>query len=379
MQVAFVLTDSPIAPCGGLGVRFAKLLPFLEKEFDCLVYCNGKGGTLGTTQCIPLNSGQVIHGCSPSMMWTDQILACYQGHAKPDIVVCADYSSIMPAKALATVTGAKFVVEFDLAYFSFMKTLNQDELTPELRNFGALMLSIERLGAESADLVIGCSEFYRKELPWPVKRSVAIPNGINYEEWTGPFKPYKFQGDFKKNLVFIGRMNSQKGIKALTDYQMRGGQLVPSEEMLRLPSDTALHFVGGPIAGDQYKAVLETVKFNRQKFHIPFISGQDKINLLRSCDGVIFPSKHEPFGIVGLEAMAAGVPLITTAVGGISDYAKPGINCLHCELTPASIEHEIQRLNALWGPYNSMEAKETAKKFSWSAAAEKFIQEVKAL
>lgn len=384
MRVAFVLTDSPIKPSGGLGVRFAKLLPFLEEHFECLVYCNGKGGTSSKTECLELNAGGPLHGCSPSMFWTDQVLKYSVSKPTPDIVVATDYSAIMPAKALATVTDAGFVVEFDLAYFSFRKTLDEAELTPELRQFGSLMEHIEKLGSESADVVIGCSEFYRKELPWPVKRSVAVPNGINFEEWVGPYMPHKFEGGFKKNLVFIGRMNTQKGLKALTDYQMKRGKLMPThpEEVLRLPEDTALHFVGGSVAGDQYQAVLATAKHNPQKFHIPFISGQDKVNMLRSCQGVIFPSKHEPFGIVGLEAMAAGAPLITTLTGGISDYAVAGLNCLPCEIKANSIRNAIDQLNNMpLAAYESMikAGKDTARRFSWESAAEIFVQELKNL
>jgi 1,4-alpha-glucan branching enzyme len=44
-----------------------------------------------------------------------------------------------------------------------------------------------------------------------------------------------------------------------------------------------------------------------------------KLRLLRSCDICVFPSRDEPFGIVLLEAMAAGKPIISIDVGGIPE------------------------------------------------------------
>ena len=50
----------------------------------------------------------------------------------------------------------------------------------------------------------------------------------------------------------------------------------------------------------------------------------DVIELIKSSDCFIFPSKREGLGISALEAMASGVPLISTYVGGIKDYAEDG-------------------------------------------------------
>ena len=48
----------------------------------------------------------------------------------------------------------------------------------------------------------------------------------------------------------------------------------------------------------------------------------------RAADIFVLPSMHEPFGIVALEAWAAGVPLVASSVGGLKDFVKDGVNGL---------------------------------------------------
>ena len=58
----------------------------------------------------------------------------------------------------------------------------------------------------------------------------------------------------------------------------------------------------------------------------------DVIELLKSSDCFVFPSCREGLGLAALEAMASGLPLISTRAGGIKDYAKDGVTgcCLNC-------------------------------------------------
>jgi glycosyltransferase involved in cell wall biosynthesis len=388
LNVVYVLSDSPVKPCGGLGERVSKMIPFLEKEMNIFIYCAGQGGKVSNTECKDLQIEVPDYG-NPYPLFFANFVMDNPPPFKPDVVIATDYGTIMAAKTLAKIYGAKLVTEFHLAYYSLRKVINESELVGDMKlDQAAKMVSlIEETGATSSDLVIGCSSSYAKDLPWPAKKVVAIQNGIDFDKYQVPSEPYQFKGGKKKNIVFIGRINTQKGVKHLLDYyhvfdgHKKALVYIPDEHRLKLPEDTALHFVGGPVGSDQFHALIETVKNSDQKFHIPFVSGQEKINLLKSADAIVFPSIHEPFGIVGLEAFASGVPLITTGVDGIADYANES-NSILCSPSARSVREAIDKLLSMDKEdikKMTENGKKVAKKFRWDEIANQMIAEIKSI
>jgi glycosyltransferase involved in cell wall biosynthesis len=110
------------------------------------------------------------------------------------------------------------------------------------------------------------------------------------------------------------------------------------------------------------------------RFHVPI----EFLRLLyRACDAVLANSGHEPFGIVGLEAMAAGGVVFTGCTG--EDYALPFINALVMDRgDPGEIEdyllylknfpHEVLRIREA--------AKATARNFTWQASVKQLIHKL---
>ncbi|WP_158096081.1 glycosyltransferase family 4 protein, partial [Cloacibacillus sp. An23] len=78
----------------------------------------------------------------------------------------------------------------------------------------------------------------------------------------------------------------------------------------------------GPL--DKYLLSL-TEKYGLEKRVYLLGFRTDVIELLKSSDVFVFPSRREGLGLAALEAMTSGLPLITTYVGGIKDYTQDGV------------------------------------------------------
>ena len=92
-------------------------------------------------------------------------------------------------------------------------------------------------------------------------------------------------------------------------------------------------------------------------------------------DVAVFPSLYEPFGLVALEAMATGVPLVVGNCGGFMETVDHGVNGLRAECGEAGdLSRQICRilLNPEYGKQLSRQAlKDSQGKFSWEAVARK--------
>ena len=78
----------------------------------------------------------------------------------------------------------------------------------------------------------------------------------------------------------------------------------------------------------------------REVLLLPSISAQEKEELLRDCTCVIYTPENEHFGIVPLEAMAAGKPVIACNSGGPVESIVDGITGILCEPTPEVLSSE---------------------------------------
>ena len=130
------------------------------------------------------------------------------------------------------------------------------------------------------------------------------------------YNKFKFPGKGKRKVVYIGRFAVMKNIESLCKAS--------------IPEDIDLCFIGDDRGGEEfiYKQMMEKCK-EPNVHYLGYLRGQDKMDALKSADAVILPSKHEPFGIVGLEALASNCILISSFVDGITDYLTEdvGINC----------------------------------------------------
>jgi len=369
-NILFIVSDNLNKPCGGLAERLRQILPLINQKHNCIVFGSGQSGTYkgiphGGLDTYRQEAFLKIEGPPLQIVLTAFINKFLDEHNfKPDIVVSFDHAAILPGYNIAYYRNSKFIVEFDLALFSYQKQYNPDQLSETNKFYSNFVLDCEYFGIQKADRVILCSEYYRKELP-NIKTKhepIVIANGINVEEWDIVEPNFKFPGNFKNNLLFIGRLHTQKGVQFLLE--------------LNLPSDTALHFCGWSVGSNLYEDVIAKCKNVNNMFHLGFLSGENKISAMKSSDAILCPSLHEPFGISMLESCAGKIPLITTRVGGIASFVEKD-ECIVCEPNIKSIEIAIKQLYDMSEDDKSEMVKKAylrAKNLSWKNLAEKFIE-----
>jgi alpha-maltose-1-phosphate synthase len=191
----------------------------------------------------------------------------------------------------------------------------------------ALSSYCERTGIENADAVIAVSRAMADDVlrAYPAveaRRVHVIHNGIDPDEYrpdpaTDVVDRYGID-PARPSVIFVGRITRQKGIVHLLDAVRQldaGAQLILCAGAPDTPE------IGAEIRG----RVTDLQKHRRGVFWIEeMLPRIEVVQLLSHSTVFVCPSIYEPFGLINLEAMACGLPVVATAVGGIPDVVTDG-------------------------------------------------------
>jgi glycosyltransferase involved in cell wall biosynthesis len=141
---------------------------------------------------------------------------------------------------------------------------------------------------------------------------------------------------WKWRLLWIGRVIEEKGIMTAIDA------------LRALPEETVLQ-IAGPVDPAYRHCLVEaaTAIGAADRLSFSLVPRQEVRSYYQQADVTLFTSmiEHEAFGLVPLEAMASGCPVISTCVGGSAEYCVDGINCLRIfPGDPDALAHAIQKL-----------------------------------
>ncbi|HEX3752919.1 MAG TPA: glycosyltransferase [Streptosporangiaceae bacterium] len=177
----------------------------------------------------------------------------------------------------------------------------------------------ERRIAVACDQVIATCSDEAAELaamgvpPWQIS---VVPCGVDVGAFTpdGPADVFAGWRSGRARLLTIGRLVERKGV----------GTAIAA--LAELP-EVELIVAGGPDPGQlasdpEYQALRAAARRHGVADRVVFTGGVARADvpaLIRSADAVVCVPWYEPFGIVPLEAMACGVPVVASAVGGLSD------------------------------------------------------------
>lgn len=180
---------------------------------------------------------------------------------------------------------------------------------------------VEWWAANQASMVIACSEHMRREITAlfdvPPDRIRVIPNGVDPAAWqvsAGRRRRVR-QRHAGPLIVFTGRLEWEKGVHTLIDAMPRVRRAIP---------DAHLVIAGRGSTRDDLIAQVRSRRLGRQVTFEGWLPEQALHALVAAADVAVVPSIYEPFGIVAIEAAAAGTPVVAAASGGLAEVVVDG-------------------------------------------------------
>ena len=198
-----------------------------------------------------------------------------------------------------------------------------------------------------------------------IRRTALWQRGVDTQTFKPEFRNQNMRNkllgkytDKSSLLIYVGRLSAEKQIERI-------------KPVLEEIPDACLALVGdGP-----YRSQLEKIFENTQTNFIGYLAGEELASAYASGDIFLFPSSTETLGLVLLEAMAAGCPVIGANKGGIPDIINDGVNgCLYNpegddEGKSSLIEATKKILNNSNKKEDMrIEARKEAEKWSWNQA-----------
>jgi D-inositol-3-phosphate glycosyltransferase len=182
------------------------------------------------------------------------------------------------------------------------------------------------------------------------------------------------------NLLFVGRIEPLKGLDTL----FRAMKLL--RDRGTMPPHLCLSIIGGDPNSDRAhdNAEMARLKALREELGIgdvvAFLGKRDQDalnNYYASAQAVIMPSHYESFGMVALEAMACGTPVIASEVGGLAFLIRDGETGFHVpDRDPGSLADKLQLIISDPGLRGRLgeQAAQRAKAYAWPLIAGRIIQ-----
>lgn len=260
------------------------------------------------------------------------------------------------------------VSRFNSSKIPQITTIHGPHLTRSESTFKKWKAKIRRGALHNMDKIIFVSNWLFNNFNniMPIQdKSVVIRNGIKLSDFQKNLIPtQKLKGKF--NLLFPGGARSAKGGDILIETVHKIKNKMPNIHLyiaLNVPGDHLL------------RKMVKNYKLEQNVTFSGFMPVQDYRRLLNSVDILVTPSKEEGFGIVILEAMALGKPIVTTRVGGIPEVIKNRRNGIFVERNSDEIANAILYLYKNENKREEMKKNniQDVKKFDWNTITDKYI------
>ncbi len=276
------------------------------------------------------------------------------------------FNYIIPPK----VKGKILITVYDLVYKLFPETMSG-------KNYRWLEKGLENSAAR-ADKIITISQNSKEEIIKYLgvaeeKIEIVYP-GVNHKLYSHQLKPEDELEIRKKYslperfILYLGTLEPRKNI----------GKIIEAYAGYRKKNNSELSLVLAGQKGWRYTYIFNKIKDynlgNRVHF-TGYVAEEDKPAIYQMSEMFIFPSLYEGFGLPVLEAMAAGIPVITSCVSALPEVAGKGA----ITVAPGSVTDITGAIKKIAGDkiFRNELAKrglEQSKKFSWEESARRLTE-----
>ncbi|MGW1393634.1 glycogen synthase [Streptomyces nigra] len=374
MRVGLLTREYPPDVYGGAGVHVEFLARELRELVDLEVHCWGEGRTVGVRR----------HRPWPVLDTANDALRTFS----VDLAMAAalDGRELIHSHTwYANLAGHLGKLQYGIPHVLTAHSL--EPLRPwkaeQLGGGYALSSWAERTAVESADAVIAVSGAMREDILgcYPAlapDRVHVVHNGIDTALYrpdprTDALARFGLDAD-RPYVLFVGRITRQKGVPQL----LRAVRHID-------PSVQVVLCAGAPDTPEidrEFRDLYEELSRVRAGVHwIPqMLPRPEVIQLLTHATVFVCPSVYEPLGIVNLEAMACGTPVVASRVGGIPEVVEDGVTGL---LVPLDDDFEWGLARALDAVAGDPEAarrmgeagrERAVGEFGWDAVARRTVR-----
>jgi alpha-maltose-1-phosphate synthase len=389
-RIALLTREYPPDVYGGAGVHVEYLSRELAKLVDVGVYCFGEprndplvAGAYEPWEALGKSGkGAALRAVSVDLRMAENVEAADLVHSHtwytnfggflsqvlydlPHVVTCHSLEPLRPWKA--------------------------EQLGPGYR----LSSWVERAAIEKADAVIAVSQAMREDVltVYPAvdpARVKVVYNGIDPEEF---FPDPRADGLERLGVdpdapivLFVGRVTRQKGITYLLDAAKAFE-----------PDAQAVFCAGAPdtpeIELEVRNQVVELASERKGVFWIEeMLPRTELVQFMSHASVFVCPSIYEPFGMINVEAMACGVPVVASAVGGIPEIVEDGQTGFLVPLEPsgdafgtpadpiafsdaiAARVNQLLAAPALRREFGAAGRRRALAEFTWGAVANKTVE-----
>ncbi len=227
---------------------------------------------------------------------------------KYDIVIAHDWLSVIGGTAVKRELGLPFVFH-----------VHSTEKGRTLGHGSDVIYNIELRGGHLADTIVTVSNAMRDELitlGFPAEKIKVIYNGVDPEKYSmqqvskekiAQIRQRHGLKDGDLMILFLGRLVLVKGVDKLIGAMPHVLHKIPNAKLV---------IVGLGEMRDYLEKMVQNLNLQDVvKFCFEFIPEEERIAHYAACDVAVFPSLYEPFGIVALEAMSMGKPVVVGASG----------------------------------------------------------------